>query len=59
MEISEMHAVQVANLPGVKDLPIKARVKFAKALIAESKGNTAEAESLLGEAIALELEFPH
>lgn len=54
MEISEMTALQVSRLPGVEDLPIKVRVKFAKALMAEAKGNTEEANQYLDEAIALE-----
>lgn len=39
---------------GVKDLPIAARSKFMKALIAEANGETANAAVFLDEAVAAE-----
>ena len=54
MEMSGMNAVQISKLPGVADLPIKVRVKFAKALLEEANGNTEEANRYLEEAIDLE-----
>ena len=36
--------LEVAQLPGVKDLPPKVRLHFSKALIAEMEGNTTLAE---------------
>ena len=49
-----MNAIQISKLPGVGDLPIKVRVKFAKALLEEANGNTEEANRYLEEAIDLE-----
>jgi len=49
-----MTAVQISKLPGVSDLPVKPRVKFAKALLAEDKGDHVAAAQFLEQAIALE-----
>jgi hypothetical protein len=46
--------LEVAKLPGVKDLPGKVRLHFAKALIAEREGNTALAEVELHRAVEAE-----
>jgi hypothetical protein len=48
--------INVAKEPGVADLPLKARGAFAKAIIAERKGNHDEAEKQLEKAIADEVE---
>lgn len=42
---------EVAKMEGVKDLPAKVKVKFCKALIAESEGRYQEAHKYLDEAI--------
>ena len=47
MDMSEMTAIQISKLPGVGDLPIKVRVKFAKALLEEARGNREEANRYL------------
>jgi hypothetical protein len=39
---------------GVKDLPMKVRIPFAKALMAELLGNTEEAETWLNTAVEQE-----
>lgn len=44
----------VSKEPGVADLPLRVRGKFAKAIIAERKGDHGEAERLLNEAVAEE-----
>ena len=49
-----MSAVQVSKLPGVSDLSIKVRVKFAKALLAEDQGDHDKAAEYLDQAVALE-----
>jgi hypothetical protein len=46
--------VEVAQLPGVKDLPGKVRLHFTKALIAEMEGNTTLAEVELHRAVEAE-----
>jgi hypothetical protein len=43
--------VEVCKLPGIRDLPMRVRGYFAKALIAEAAGNHAEAATLLDKAI--------
>ncbi len=51
-----MTLLQVAKLQGIRDIvPIKARAKFAKALMIEDEAGhtTAECDALLQEAIAL------
>lgn len=47
-----MTLTEVSKMDGVKDLKSAAKVKFCKALLAEAKGNTAEANQFLDEAIA-------
>jgi hypothetical protein len=49
--------VEVAQLPGVKDLPTKVRLHFTKALIAEMEGNTTLAEVELHRAVEAEDAF--
>jgi hypothetical protein len=46
--------VEMAKLPGVKDLPGKVRLHFTKALQAENEGNTTLAEVELHRAVAAE-----
>jgi hypothetical protein len=46
--------VEVAKLPGVKDLPVQVRLHFTKALIAEMEGNTTLAEVELHLAVEAE-----
>jgi hypothetical protein len=46
--------VELAKLPGVKDLPGKVRLHFIKALIAEREGNTTLAEVELHRAVEAE-----
>jgi hypothetical protein len=46
--------VEVAQLPGVKDLPPQVRLHFTKALIAEHEGNWLQAEFELNLAVAAE-----
>jgi hypothetical protein len=46
--------VEVAKLPGVKDLPGKVRLHFTKALLAEHEGNWLQAEFELNRAVAAE-----
>jgi hypothetical protein len=46
--------VEVAQLPGVKDLPPKVRLHFSKALIAEMEGNMTLAEVELHLAVVAE-----
>jgi hypothetical protein len=46
--------VEVAKLPGVKDLPPKVRLHFSKALIAEMEGNMTLAEVELHLAVVAE-----
>jgi hypothetical protein len=46
--------VEVAKLPGVKDLPGKVRLHFTKALQAENEGNWLQAEFELNLAVAAE-----
>jgi hypothetical protein len=42
----------VSREDGVKDLPVKPRLFFAKALIAEAKGDAEQAEKYLEQAVA-------
>jgi hypothetical protein len=46
--------LEVAQLPGVKDLPLQARRHFAKAIIAEMEGDTTLAEVELHRAVEAE-----
>jgi hypothetical protein len=46
--------VEVAKLPGVKDLPGKVRLHFTKALQAENEGNWLQAEFELNLAVEAE-----
>jgi hypothetical protein len=46
--------VEVAQLPGVRDLPGKVRLHFTKALLAEHEGNTTLAEVELYRAVEAE-----
>jgi hypothetical protein len=46
--------IEVAQLPGVKDLPGKVRLHFTKALQAEMEGNWLHAEFELRLAVAAE-----
>jgi hypothetical protein len=46
--------LEVAKLPGVKDLPPKVRLHFSKALIAEIEGNMTLAEVELHLAVVAE-----
>jgi hypothetical protein len=50
--------VEVAQLPGVKDLPGKVRLHFTKALLAEHEGNWLQAEFELNLAVAAEDALP-
>jgi len=43
-----------AKMGGVKDLPIRTRAQFAKALLEEANGNTELAASHLDKAIEIE-----
>ena len=53
MDYGTMTMMEVSKLPGVADItPLMARGKFAQALIAEAKGDSARAAVLLDEAIA-------
>lgn len=54
MNYHEMHLVEVAGLPGVRDLPLTVRGKFAQALQAEVRGDHAVAAAKLNEAVAAE-----
>ena len=49
--------VEVAQLPGVNDLPGKVRLHFTKALIAEQEGNTTQAEVELNLAVEAEAAY--
>jgi hypothetical protein len=49
-----MSLKDVAQLDGVKDLPMAAKAKFAQALLAEAKGDHANATRLLNEAVERE-----
>jgi hypothetical protein len=49
--------VEMAQLPGVKDLPGKVRLHFTKALQAENEGNWLQAEFELNLAVAAEDAF--
>jgi hypothetical protein len=46
--------LEMAKLPGVKDLPPKVRLHFIKALLAEMEGNWLQAEFELNLAVAAE-----
>lgn len=46
--------INVSKEPGVADLPLKARGAFAKAIIAERKGDHEEAQRQLDKAVAEE-----
>jgi hypothetical protein len=46
--------LEVAQLPGVKDLPPKVRLHFSKAIIAEREGNVTLAEVELHRAVEAE-----
>jgi hypothetical protein len=46
--------LELAQLPGVKDLPVQVRWRFAKAIIAEREGNTTQAEVELHLAVEAE-----
>jgi hypothetical protein len=48
--------INVAKEPGIADLPLRARGAFAKAIIAERKGDHDEAEKQLEKAVAAEAE---
>lgn len=52
----DMPLSEMSKLPGVSDLKAKSKVKFIKALKAESEGKHAEAEAFLNEAIAADNE---
>jgi hypothetical protein len=49
--------IEVAQLPGVKDLPGKVRLHFIKALQAENEGNWLQAEFELNLAVVAEDAF--
>lgn len=51
---AEMGLSELAKLPGVSDLPMSAKVKFIKALKAESAGDHEEAEQQLAAAVEAE-----
>jgi len=53
-DLKDMEVKDICKLPGVADLKLSARLKFAKALKSEANGNHAEAELFLNEAIAAE-----
>jgi hypothetical protein len=55
--MDESKIVEVAKLPGVKDLPVQVRWRFAKALIAEREGNTTLAEVELHRAVEAEADL--
>jgi hypothetical protein len=48
-----LNLVAVSKEPGVTDLPMRVRGKFAQAIIAERKGEHVKAEQLLIEAVRL------
>ena len=55
MNYAELTLTEITKLPGVSDLrPTMCKARFAQALKAEAKGEYAEAERLLGEAVAAE-----
>jgi hypothetical protein len=49
--------LEVAQLPGVKDLPLQVRRHFAKALNAEREGDTTLAEVELHRAVEAEADY--
>lgn len=55
--MSQPAFVEVAQLPGVNDLPGKVRLHFTKALQAENEGNCLLAEFELNLAVAAEDAF--
>ncbi len=52
----DMGVKQMADMEGIKDLPIQVKSKFIQALKAESQGDFQKAESFLNEAVAKEQE---
>lgn len=46
--------IEISQSPGVADLPLKVRGKFALAIKAEMEGDHEKAERLLNEAVAAE-----
>lgn len=47
---------KLAQEPALKDLPLKVRAQFAKAIVAELEGDTGAAAAHLETAVTLELE---
>lgn len=54
MVTTDMNLVQVSKLEGVNDLPLPVRGPFAKALMAEARGDHKEAAKQLDRALAAE-----
>ncbi len=50
-----MTLFEIAALPGVRDLPIRVKFYFVKALMAEEEGRMVEARGLLARAIGNEM----
>ena len=50
MDYSTMKLMEVADLPGLSDLPLRVRGKLAQALQAEARGNYERATALLEQA---------
>ena len=54
MDYATMKVSEVAALPGVSDLPLRVRGPFAQALIAEARGEHANAAAKLLQAVEAE-----
>ena len=54
MDFSSMAVKDIAQLPGLSDLPMAVKGRFAQALKAESEGRHADAAGLLLKAIDAE-----
>ena len=58
MHYRDMAVAEISKLPGVADLPMKAKLFFSKALVEEDKGNHETAEQYLDKAVAAEIAAP-
>ena len=56
MDYANMKVTEIAKLPGVQDLPFKARGMFAMALKAEAEGDNQTANDKLDKAVGYETE---
>ena len=54
MGYKDMSLQEIVTLPGVKDLPLKVKGRFAQALKAEDSGRHADASKLLDQAVEAE-----